>query len=278
MRPVRRPVSVLRVVGAAVLAVVFALPLVFMISGSLRPPGLPPPTSPQLVPDPLGLGSYGRAFELVDLGRYTLNSLIVVALAVPLTVLVASWAGFAIARLQGRAAAFLVAASVVALMVPTTALLVPRFTLYRMLGVTDTYVPLVAPALIGMSPLYVLLYAIAFRRLPHDLYDACALESLGPFGTWRRVAMPLVAPVTAAVAILAFVVSWGSALEPLVYLFDPALYTLPLGLRSLAELDRSDYPTFLAGCVVATVPVLLAFLVAGRWLPLTRKGAEWLAR
>ena len=274
----QRPGPVLRAVGAAALAVVFALPLVFMVAGSLRPPGLPPPTSPQLVPDPLGLGSYGRAFELVDLGRYTVNSLVVAALVVPLSVLVASWAGFAIARLPSRLATLLVAASVAALMVPTTALIVPRFTLYRHLGLTDTYVPLVAPALVGTSPLFVLLYAVAFRRLPRDLYDACALESLGPFATWRRVAMPLVAPVTAAVAILAFVVSWGSALEPLVYLFDPALYTLPRGLRSLAELDRSDYPVFLAGCVVATAPVLVAFLVAQRWLPLTRKGAEWLAR
>lgn len=260
------------------MAILFALPLAFMISGSLRPPGLPPPSSPQLVPDPLGLGSYGRAFDLVDLGRYTFNSLVVVALVVPLTVVVASWAGFAIARLGGRSAALLVAVSIAALMVPTTALIVPRFTLYRLLGVTDTWVPLVAPALLGTSPLFVLLYAVAFRRLPRDLYDACALESLGPFATWRRVAMPVVAPVTAAVAVLAFVVSWGSALEPLVYLFDPALYTLPLGLRSLAVLDRSDYPVFLAGCVVATAPVLLAFLVAQRWLPLTRKGAEWLAR
>lgn len=273
-----RPGSVLRAVGAAVLAVVFALPLVFMVAGSLRPPGLPPPASPQLLPDPLGVGSYGRAFELVDLGRYTLNSLVVAALVVPLSVLVASWAGYAVARLPGRAPAALVVASVIALMIPTTALIVPRFTLYRTLGLTDTYVPLVAPALIGTSPLFVLLYALAFRRLPRELYDACALESLGPFATWRRVAMPLVAPVTAAVAILAFVVSWGSALEPLVYLFDPALYTLPLGLRSLAALDRSDYPVFLAACVVATAPVLLAFLVAQRWLPLTRRGAEWLAR
>ena len=278
MRPVHRPWSLLRALGASLVAIVFALPLVFMVTGSLRPPGLPPPSSPQVVPDPLGLGSYGRAFDLVDLGRYTLNSLVVAALVVPLTVLVASWAGFAIARLRGRAATVLVAASVAALMVPTTALIVPRFTLYRLLGVTDTWVPLVAPGLLATSPLYVLLYAVAFRRLPRDLYDACALESLGPLATWRRVAMPLVAPVTAAVAVLAFVVSWGSALEPLVYLFDPAIYTLPLGLRSLSVLDRSDYPVFLAGCVVATVPVLLAFLVAQRWLPLTRKGAEWLAR
>ena len=275
---VRRRRGVVRACVAAGVTVLFVLPLVFMVSGSLRQPGLPPPRSPELLPDPIGLGSYGRAFELVDLGRHTLNSLIVALLVVPLTVLVASMAGYAIARLPARAAAWLVAASVAALMVPTTALLVPRFTLYRTLGLTDTFVPLVAPALIGTSPLYVLLYAVAFRRLPRDIYDACALESLGPLGTWRRVAMPLVAPVTAAVAILAFVVTWGSALEPLVYLFDPSLYTLPLGLRSLAALDRTDYPVFLAGCVVATAPVLLAFLVAQRWLPLTRKGAEWLAR
>lgn len=263
---------------AAAVTVLFLLPLAFMVAGSLRRPGLAPPRSPELVPDPLGLGSYERAFELVDLGRHTLNSLIVAAFVVPLTVLVASLAGFAIARLPRRTATWLAAASVVALMVPTTALLVPRFTLYRWLGLTDTFVPLVAPALIGTSPLYVLLYTVAFRRLPRDLYDACALEALGPFATWRRVAMPLVAPVNAAVAVLAFVVSWGSALEPLVYLFDPSLSTLPLGLRSLATLDRTDYPVFLAGCVVATAPVLAAFLVAQRWLPLTRRGAEWLAR
>ncbi len=118
VRPVHRPWSPLRALGAAFVAILFALPLVFMISGSLRPPGLPPPSSPQLVPDPLGLGSYGRAFDLVDLGRYTFNSLVVVALVVPLTVVVASWAGFAIARLGGRSAALLVAVSIAALMVP----------------------------------------------------------------------------------------------------------------------------------------------------------------
>ena len=186
VRAVHRRWTALRGLAAAAVGVLFALPLVFMVAGSLRPPGLPPPTSPQLLPDPLGFGSYGRAFELVDLGRYTLNSLLVVALVVPLTVLVASLAGFAVARLGGRAATVLVAISVVALMIPTTALIVPRFTMYRVLGVTDTYVPLVAPALIATSPLYVLLYALAFRRLPRELYDACALESLGPFGTWPR--------------------------------------------------------------------------------------------
>jgi multiple sugar transport system permease protein len=270
--------SSLRAVAAAAVTVLFALPLVFMVSGSLREPGLPPPRTPELVPDPLGVGSYDRAFELVDLGRFAVNSLIVAALVVPLSVLVASLAGFALLRLPRRWAMLLAGASLAALMVPVTALLVPRFVLYRELGLTDTWAPLVAPALVGTSPLYVLLFAWAFRRLPAELYDACRLEGMTPFGIWRRVAMPLVKPVTVGVGVLAFVASWGNFLDPLVYLYDPDLYTLPLGLRALAELDRTDFPVLLAGSVVATAPVIAVFLLAQRWFLSEFRGSQWLGR
>jgi multiple sugar transport system permease protein len=263
---------------SAVVAVVFVVPLVFMVTGSLRRPGLPPPSSPELLPDPLGLGSYGRAFDLVDLGRYTVNSIVVATLTAVLSVLVASLAGFALARLRGAAFQALVILSVVALMVPTTALVVPRFTLFQWLGLTDTWAPLVAPALVGTSPLYVLLFTWAYRRVPPELYDVCRLHDLSPFATWCRVAMPLVKPVTVAVGFLAFLVSWGNVLDPLVYLFDPSLYTLPLGLRSLATLDRSELPVLLAGSVVATAPVVVLFVVAQRWFMHEFRSPRWLAR
>jgi multiple sugar transport system permease protein len=78
------------------------------------------------------------------------------------------------------------------------------------------------------------------------------------------VAMPLVRPVTAAVAALTFVVTWSNFLDPLVYVYDRDLFTLPLALRSLATLDMTDYPIFLAGAVLATLPALLVFGVAQR--------------
>jgi multiple sugar transport system permease protein len=136
----------------------------------------------------------------------------------------------------------------------------------------------VAPALLGTSPLYVLVFAWAFRRLPVELYDACRLEGMTPFAIWRRVAMPLVKPVTVGVGVLAFVVSWGNYLDPLVYLYDPDLYTLPLGLRALAELDRTDFPVLLAGSVVATAPLIAVFLVAQRWFLNEFRGSQWLGR
>ena len=267
-----------RQLPAALVALGFLLPLAFMATGSLRKPGLPPPRTPELLPDPLVFGNYGRAFELVDLGRYTLNSLLVAALAVPLAVVVASLAGFAMAQLPQRWAARLVAASLVALMVPLTALLVPRFALFRTLELTDTYVPLIAPALLGMSPFYVLVFYWSFRRIPKELYEASRLEGLTPIETWRRLGMPLVRPVTAGVALLAFIFSWGNFLDPLIYLFDPELYTLPLGVKSLAQLDRTNYPLLLAGAATATAPVILAFVFAQRYFLHEHRGAGWLGR
>jgi multiple sugar transport system permease protein len=263
---------------AAGAALLFLVPLVLMISGSLRKPGLPPPRGPELLPDPVTVASYERAFELVDLGRYAANSVLVAGIAVPLAVLLASWAGFAASQLPPRVSRAVLALSFVALMVPTTALLVPRFAIFRTLDLVDTYVPLIAPALLGMSPFYVVLYWWSFRRLPPELFDAARVDGAGPFRLWLRIAMPLVRPVTATVAALAFVVTWANFLDPLVYLFDERLFTLPLGLRSLAQLDRQNFPLLLAGSVAATVPVLVAFLYLQRFFLRGDVRVRWVRR
>jgi multiple sugar transport system permease protein len=263
---------------ALALAVAFLLPLWFMVSGSLREPGTPPPRTPELLPRPLSTTSYEGAFDLVDLARYTVNSLVVAGVTVPLAVLFASWAGFAFLLVAGRARSILIGLSFAALMIPLTALLVPRFVLFRWLELTDTWVPLVAPALLGLSPFYVLLYYWSFRRLPTELFEAARLEGMQPLSMWRMLAMPLVRPVTVAIALLAFITTWGNFLDPLIYLFDPDLYTLPLGLRSLASLDRTNYPVLLAGAVVATAPVVVAFAVAQRYFLHEDRGTGWLGR
>ena len=88
--------------------------------------------------------------------------------------------------------------------------------------------------------------------------------------------MPLVRPVSAAVAALVFVLTWSSFVEPLVYVYDRDLFTVPLALRSLSTLDRSDYSVFLAGAVLASIPALVLFAVAQRWfLQVDRRPGWW---
>lgn len=267
-----------RTAGALAAAVLFALPLLLMVSGSLRPPGTVAPPTPDLLPSPASTESYRTAVELGGLGQALAVSLLVAALAVPLSVVVASWAGFVMTRLPRRAAAALVVASVVALMVPVTALLVPRFVLYRLLGLTDTLVPLVLPGLLATSPFYAVVFYLAFRAVPADLFDAARLADLSPLRTWWRVAMPLVRPVTTAVSALVFVLTWSSFVEPLVYVYDRDLFTVPLALRSLSTLDRSDSSVFLAGAVLASIPALVLFAVAQRGFLQTDRRTGWWGR
>jgi multiple sugar transport system permease protein len=254
-------------------AALFLVPLWLMIVGSLRPTGQAPPLSVQWFPTSPAWSNYAEVFDVVSFARYTANSLIVAAVAVPLSVLVASWAGFAIARLPRRSRVFLIGLCVVVLMIPATSLLVGRVSVFRWLGLTDTPIPLMAPALLGTSPLFVLLYAWSTSRLPADLFDLARERGLSPVAAWWRVAMPLQPGSTAAVASLAFVLSWGNFLDPLIYIYDERWFTLPLGMRSLAIVPVTDQPLMLAASVIACAPVVGAFLFLQRRL-FTVRGLE----
>jgi multiple sugar transport system permease protein len=255
-----------RQVVAVPAAALFLVPLWLMIVASLRPLGQAPPQSVEWLPTSPAWSNYVEAFRIVPLGRYTVNSVLVALVAVPVSVVVASWAGFAIARLPRRARVFLIGLCVVVLMVPATSLLVGRVTVFRWLGLTDTPIPLMSPALLGMSPLFVLLYAWTTAHLPRDLFDLARERGLTPVATWWRVAMPLQRSATAAVASLAFVLSWGNFLDPLIYVYDERWFTLPLGMRSLAILPVTEQPLMLAAAVFACAPVVAAFALVHRRL------------
>lgn len=267
-----------RVAAATVVSAVFGLPLVFLALGALRAPGEPPPTGLEVLSPQFVGAAFERALDLVPLGRQLANSALVALAAVPLTVLVASWAGFAATRLGRTGRRLLVGGSLLALTIPLSALWVPRFVLFSKLGLVDTYVPLVAPALVATSPLYVLLFFWSFSRLPADLIDAARLEGLSAFGVWRRVAAPLVRSTTFAVTALAFVFHWSNFVDPLLYLNDPDRFTAPLGLRQLRALNATDLPVLMAGALLVTIPAVLAFgLIQRRFLGETR-AAGWLRR
>lgn len=253
-----------RTFAATAAGLLFLAPLAFMVIGSLRAPGLPPPDGFELVPRELTWSNYRNVFGFVPLGTYLANSLVVVAVAVPLTVVIASWAGFAIATASPLARKRLVLACVVALMIPLSALWVPRFVMFRWLGAIDTMWPLVAPALMATTPFYVLLFALAYGRIPSALFEAARLENLSPLRIWRNVAWPLARPAAFAVAVLAFTWHWANFVDPLLYLSTAERFTVPLGLRALQTLEPTNHPILLAGSVMVSLPPVIAFLAAQR--------------
>ena len=244
-----------------IVAVAFLLPLLWMVTASLRGPGLAPPSTIEWLPPRATGDNYGTVFELLPFGRYLLNSLAVVALALPLTIVTASMAGFAMALLERRSRVALVVLSVALLLVPITALWLTRFLLFSWVGLTDTLLALVVPALAGSSPLFVLIYYWTFRRISTEVFETAQLDGAGPLGVWRRIALPNARPSTVAVAVLTFILYWSDFISPLLYLGDQDLYTLPLGLRQLQQLDPTDWPLLMAGAVMLTLPAILFFLL-----------------
>jgi multiple sugar transport system permease protein len=250
--------------AALAAAAVFVAPGLWVIAGSLRRPGLPPPRAVEWLPSPAAWSNYALVFELLPLGRYLANSLLVAAVAVPLTVVVASWAGFAMAQLPARARYALLALAVALRMVPLPALWLTRFLVLSELRLTDSLAALLAPAWMGSSPFFVLIYYWSFRRMPPALVEAARLDGLGPLGIWARVALPAARPATVAVVVLTFVQYWSDFISPLLYLKSEARYTLALGLRTLQQLDPTNWPLMLAGAVVMALPVVLLFALAQR--------------
>jgi multiple sugar transport system permease protein len=263
-----------RLVAVVVVVIAFVLPAAMMLIGSLRPPDQPPLRRPELIPADAGLDSYRRAFELVDLARQLSNSLFVALIATPLAVVSASLAGFSIARSSHTVSRVLIGLAVLGMVVPPTALLVGRFTLYRELGALDTFVPLVAPALFGVNSLAVLLFAWSFSVLPSSLFDAAELEDVSLWRAWSRIALPMARPMTIAVGTLAFAATWSDFLSPLAFITSNEKFTIPLGLRSLQLVGGDNIAVVLAGCVVATAPVVVVFAVAQRWLFDSLRGVQ----
>lgn len=261
IRNSRRPALLWHAV-ALVLSVLFLIPLAAMLVGSLRRPGLPPPRGLEWLPNPLTWSNYGDIFQLVELGRYALNTAVVELLAVPVTLLVASWAGFALAQLPARFVRRIIAGALLLLLLPETALWVSRFILYKFTGLLDTPFALAAPAVLGTSPLYVLVFYWTFRRVPAEIWEAAQLDGAGAFRTWGSLGIPAARAAFAAVGVLTFVYYWQEFNEPLIYIQHVEKYTLSVGLAYLEQLDPTNWPLLLAGSVVITVPLVVIFLLA----------------
>ena len=191
------------------------------------------------------------------MGRYALNSLFVVSLAVPLTLLTASLAGFALTQLPHAWRRRLVTASVALLLVPGVAVWTFRFHVLHLLGLVDTLWALIVPALAGGSPLFVLLFYWAYWRIPHELYESARLDGAEAWTVWRRVAWPLARPTAAVAGLLAFVLFWGDFSTSALYIYQTRLYTLPIGLQLLRQMDETNLPLLMAASVLMAAPVVV---------------------
>lgn len=266
--------SLLWQVAAITITLLFVTPLLWVVTNSLRPVGLPPPRTLEWLPQPLAWSNYSTIFHLIPLGRQIGNSILVSTVGALLTLLTASWAGFAMVQLPKRWQGWLVGLAIILLMVPSAAIWLPRYVIFTLLGLIDTYTALFAPAFMGTKSLYVLMFYWTFRRIPQELFESARLEGASALLIWRRIALPMAHPTALAVLLLTFTHYWSDFVDPLLFIKSEERYTLAVGLRMLQQMAVTNWSLLLAAVMVMTAPVILVYLIMQYFIrnesPLTR--------
>jgi ABC-type glycerol-3-phosphate transport system permease component len=264
-RRLQRLIPALIVHGILLVGLVFMLaPLVWMISTSLKDPAYVFNLPPQWLPQPVRWSNYAQAFQQEPLLRYFGNTALITGLDVVGKVASCSLVAFAFSRLRwrGRDALFLVMLST--LMLPPQVTLIPQFVGYRVIGWTNTFLPLIVPNFFG-GPFLTFLLRQFFMSLPQELDAAARIDGASTFGIFWRIILPQARPGLAAVAIFEFTGAWNDFLGPLIYLNTPDHFTLALGLRAFVAEWGPQWHLLMAASLVTIFPVLLLFFLGQRY-------------
>ena len=249
-----------------VLAVPFVFPFWWMVTGSLKSANEVFAYPPRLVPDVWYWQNFVDVFTYQPFARHYVNSLYIALVVTVGTIAVASLAGYSFARIRfpGKGILFLLLLST--LMMPAEVTIIPNFYIMQAVGLVNTHVPLVVIPIFGAAGVMgTFLMRQFFLGLPRELEEAAMIDGLGRLGIFWHIAVPLARPAMASLTVITFLASWNSFLEPLVYINDLELFTLPLSLRNFA--DAYGLPVWhlqLAATSLSVVPILIVYALAQR--------------
>lgn len=250
----------------AVISIPFIFPTWWMATSSLKPMSEILRRVPTLWPENPSVAAYGEVFRLQPFAQQYWNSLYIAALVTVGTILIASMAGYAFARIPFPGANALFVFVLVGLLVPSEVTIVPLFRLVNSLGLINTHWPLIVIPIFG-APCVLSIFIMRqfFLGLPGELEEAGRMDGLGRWGIFWRIAFPLARPAVAAVAIFTFLKSWNLYLEPIVYLSSKDMFTLPQALTQYVDAYGGPmWNVQLAATTLTVLPVLAVFLVAQR--------------
>ena len=249
-----------------IIAALIILPLLWMISTSLKPSSQWFSTQIEWIPRTFTLDNYQRLFSnpATPIGNWFFNSVLVASLTTLLVLIVDSLAAYAYARMDFPGRKLLFGMMLLTLFLPGMMFLVPNFLTIANLGLLNNFAGVILPALAGVFGVFFLRQF--FEGIPIELEEAASIDGANRFQTFFQIVLPLSKPALATLGILTFLASWNDFLWPLLVLRTPSLKTLPPGLRDLQGAYASDYGLMLAGAVIVAVPVLIIYILLQRYI------------
>lgn len=243
-------------------ALLFAMPLVYMVSSSLmtKEEIIKSRSVFRLIPSQVTLTGYGYVFRKTNFGTWFLNSVQVSAISVVAHLILCSLAGYAFARLKfsGRGVLFILLAAT--MVIPYPVLMIPTYRLFNRIGIIDTLAAAFVPWL--ASAFGVFLMRQFFLNLPKELEDAAMMDGCSRLRVFVHVILPLARPALATLALFTLLSSWNDLVWPLLALNSNRAFTVQRGIQTFQSVKKTEYSALMASSVMATVPMVVAFVVA----------------
>jgi len=238
------------------------MPIAYMLSTSLKWPH--EVYNVNLIPEEPTLENYAYVLEDGRFYGWFVNSLIIATLTTVSNILFDSLVGYTLCkfRFPGRYIIFIAILST--LMIPTEMLVIPWYLMSQQFGWLNSYWGIMFPGM--MTAFGTFLMKQFFETVPDDFIEAARIDGLNELQIWWTVAMPLVKPALAALAIFVFLGNWTAFIWPLIVTNSPDMYTLPVGLSSFGDEADVAWELIMTGAAISTIPTLIVFLIFQRFI------------
>lgn len=251
----------------SILAVLFFLPLLWLISSSFKPEGGVMTYPPKWIPEQVTFSNYPEAIRsaVYPIGVAFFNSTFLTIIVVIVTLTLDSMAAYAFAKLDFYGRDFIFLLVLGTLIVPFETLLTPLFLIMYKLKLINSYLGIILPAFSDGFGIFLLRQF--FLTIPKDLIDAARMDGCSHFRIYWKIVLPLAKPAMSTLALFTFLGNWNSYTWPLIIISKPQYMTLPLALANLSsQTHYTKYGIVSAACIISILPVFIIFLIAQKYI------------
>lgn len=241
------------------------LPLVWMISTSLKSGNVIFDIPPKWLPDGFHWENYSKAVTDINFFKYFLNTAFITVLRVLAEVFVSAFVAYGFAKFDfpGKNIWFLLLLSTI--MIPGEVTLIPVFQMFTKLGWINTFLPLTVPAFFGGQAVFIFLLRQFLMSQPHELMEAAIIDGASKFQIFYKIYLPISKPALITIAIFSFQGAWNDLLGPLMYLNDSNKFTLQLGLAMFNGALKVEWGPLMAASLLVLLPVIILFFMCQKY-------------
>ena len=207
--------------------------------------------------------NYGAAINKIPYFQYMGNTALITGLSLLGELLVVPMVAYSLSKIRWRGAGVVSGLLMATMMIPFTVTMIPLYRTWHMLGLTGTYVPLIAPHFVGHA-YYIIILRQFMRGLPNSLFEAAKIDGANEFQRYLHIALPLCKPALTTVGIYTFIAVWSDYLGPLIYINKKDRMTLSLGLQQFLNEFTVDWTLLMAAAVIFVLPVVVLFFIFQR--------------